>query len=286
LLVVCPQCTKVYHIDPAELPAAKMVDRKKNGKGWYLSCQYCFHQWFYKAHSGFSWFDGSPPASGFGKTVVKTYPKFSDKTDLYNLHSEQIAVEEDRYNKQQMQKSYSPFFDKWDYKKDIVEEIGEKVEGSILYKSLFFFLISLIGFSAFYLLNPFFSDSRSSFVEESLALKVPDAQKYFLQMKVKDIHFETFEKEGKFFVKVQGVIINPLQTIEILPPLKISVLTACDGNSIAKNIKNGQPYCVLKSWEHQFDDPSIAENSQKEFSSTIEIASSESPIIKAEAIFS
>lgn len=286
MLVVCPQCTKVYHIDPAELPVAKMVDRKKNGKGWYLSCQYCFHQWFYKAHSGFSWFDGSAPPSGCGKTVVKTYPKFLDKTDLYALKSEQIGADENRYNKQQMQKSYSPFFDKWDYKRDVIEDIGEKVEGSILYKSLFLLLISLIIFSIFYLLHPFFEDTKSSFVEEHLALKVPSTQKYFLQMQVKDVHFETFEKDGLYFVKVQGVIFNPLQTAEILPPLKISVLTACDTNSIAKNIKNGSPYCILKSWELQFDDPSISENSQKEFSAIIEVPCPQSPIIKVEATFS
>lgn len=263
-----------------------MVDRKKNGKGWFLSCQYCFYEWFYKAHSGFSWFDGSPPASGFGKTVVKSYPRFSDKTNLYALKSDQISADEDRYNKLQMEKSYSPFFDKWNYKRDISEDIGEKVEGSILYKSFFLLLITLIIFLGFYLLNPFFDEKKSSFEHASLALKVPDAQKYFLHMKVKDVYFETFEKDGKFFVKVKGMIINPLQTSEILPPLKISVLTACDGNSIAKNIKNGQPYYVLKFFEHQFDDPSIAENSQKEFLTTFEVPCPESPIIKVDVAFS
>ena len=99
LLVVCPQCTKVYHVDPSELPEAKLVNRKKKAKGWYLSCQSCFHEWFHVSPGGFSWYEGGPPPERYGKTIVRTYPKFSDKTHITALKASELSQQQSKYNK-------------------------------------------------------------------------------------------------------------------------------------------------------------------------------------------
>lgn len=273
-------------MDPAELPEAKMVDRKKKGKGWYLSCQCCFHEWFHVAPAGFSWYEGGHLSQRYGKTIVKTYPKFSDKTEIDQLKVSQLAEQQTKYNQKRMGKSYSPFFDKWVHKTDIFDDMQEKVKSSLLYKTILMLLIFLIIFSACYILNPFQVFDEQQFMGKNLYSIVPESQKFFLQMQVKDICFEKIKENERVYLKVSGSILSPLNQEEILPPLKISVWTACDKNSIASSLSTGDPYCVVKAWEHEFEDPVIEAGAKKEFVTFQEIDDVDAKLLKVEATFS
>ena len=105
-------------------------------------------------------------------------------------------------------------------------------------------------------------------------------------MKVGNLAFEKIQKDERIYLKISGSILNPLEQAEILPPLKISVWTACAKNSISSSLSTGVPYCVAKAWEHKFEDPSIQAGAQKDFVSVHDISDVEDKILKIEAAFS
>lgn len=263
-----------------------MVDRKKKGKGWYLSCQYCFHEWFHQAPNGFSWYEGAPPPTSYGKTVSKSYPQFSNKTNLSHLKSSFSETDHHHYFHKKMRQSYSPFFDQWGYKEELIDTVQEKVKSSIFYKTILILLILLLSVMLIYIFFPSTNNTLTSFVKSDLGYHIPEHQKYFLQMQIQNVTHSITEKDNKKYITVCGTILNPLAHDEILPPLKILAYTACHPDSIAHNISQKEPYCLLAQWEHALDDPSIPAGQEKSFSAEYELPESNSPIIKIEARFS
>jgi hypothetical protein len=253
LIIVCPKCSKAYHVDPNEMPIAKMADRKKKGKGWFLSCQYCFHEWWHSAPHGFTWYEGGSQTVSFGKTIAPFPYKFNDCTNLESLKNREPTEQEKKERQHQllMQNSYSPFYDTGTEKG--VSIIKEKVATSITYKIIVVFLLGLICVSIAVFFNFIKIEKTSSFLIGDIKSTIQNNQKNILSMQINNITFEKNMKTDHQSIHVKGEILNLRPTKEILPKLKISVWGMCPSKTIASSLSGGEPYCLIKSWEHDFN---------------------------------
>lgn len=250
MLISCPKCGKAYRVDPNELPTAQKS--KQKGEGWFLSCQHCFHEWWFKATKGFTWYDGGLPPEHFGKTVARTPSHFEDKTDLSALKRNRPhqSEEETTYHSKIMSQEYSPFNEGFIYDADLskkAKKLSEKAKSSFFVRTVISILIGVVGLSLAYAFGLFYLEDTAKIV--SSPLKVPDEQKLFLGLRIEN---KTFASD-KLGLTVKGQVVNPSDKSRVLKNLKLSAWFACEKDSIAKNIVDGEPYCLAKSWIHSLE---------------------------------
>lgn len=254
MLISCPKCAKAYRVDPSELPTAQKI--KSKGEGWFLSCQHCFHEWWFKAPKGFTWYDGGIQPEHFGKTVARTPSYFEDKTDLSSLKKRTPTQKEvDRaYHNKIMNEEYSLFNEGFIPDPELsknIKTLSEKMKTSFFTKSIVFLLIGIICSSLAYIFGFLHFEDTSQ--EISKPLVVPETQKLFLGLKVEKQSFE-MTKTG---LLVKGKIFNPSPKEQNLSDLKFSAWSACEADSIAQNIAGGEPYCLAKAWIHPLTQKTI-----------------------------
>ncbi|CAO5675802.1 MAG: hypothetical protein HEEMFOPI_00935 [Holosporales bacterium] len=282
MIIACPKCSKLYHVNPAELPAAKMADRKKKGKGWFLSCQYCFHEWWQVSPKGFSWYEGGEQTISYGKTVSPSPLRFDDHTNLESLkyHEPTEAEKKALYHEQVMQNSYSPFYDHPSFSESNKgpTALEEKIQTSPFYKIVIAFLMGIILVAICVFFNLIKIEKTSSFVEQYIQNNVPQNQKLIIGMHINDIQYSVEKHHDRQDIIVSGQILNPASNAEKLQNLKISVWGNCKSQTIASSLATSEPYCLIKSWEYSFKEGHIKANDTICFHSKGSIGISEVPL--------
>jgi hypothetical protein len=267
MIVVCPQCAKEYRVDPAELPPAKSSQYKNLGKGWWLSCRYCFKEWWFHAPKGFSWYEGGVPPEQYAKTVVKKSSRFEDKTDLTALQvNRPSTAETDYYHHQNMMlEEYTPYAER---PEDVMElqELRSKKPLKIFLFILFVLSCSVLGF----FLKPFWMEDTKSYVNQTVALTPPKNQKDILALKITDVQYDVVEKQDKKQIVIRGKIHNLKPESVPIPKLRMNIWGPCKPDSLASQMKVADekiPHCLVKSWDESNDNGTIKADSFVQFES-------------------
>lgn len=247
MLVSCPRCAKIYHIEPAELPAPVKMNRK--GKGWFLSCQYCFHEWWFQSPQGFTWYEGGEPPMHFGRTIVRKQPKFIDQTNIHTLKNpDQSDPTAQKYHDEMLTESYSPFHDTA-AKEEGHSFVNEKAESSFFYKPTLAFLC-IVALALFYYTfsgRLFQKESVSSFFEKH----IPKNQKDVLTMNVANVRYSVVKDSQQQSIHIQWDVINSSQQEEKVPTVQIHILGPCQKNEISSSLETEKTLCILKSWNQE-----------------------------------
>ncbi|MBP9753317.1 MAG: hypothetical protein KBD31_05910 [Proteobacteria bacterium] len=259
-----------------------MADRKKKGKGWFLSCQYCFHEWWQTSPKGFSWYDGGEQTISYGKTVAPSPLRFHDHTNLDALKYRELTEAEKKalYHQQVMENSYSPFYDHPSFNESDkgLTILEEKIKTSFVYKAFIVFLMCLLILSIAVFFNFIKIENTVPFVQNLMQNNVPANQKLILGLQINDVKYEVQHCDDGQNIIVSGTVLNPSTTEEKLTPLKISIWGNCKTKTIASSLSSGEPYCLIKSWEYTFKEATIKENGILSFETTGTIDRDEHPL--------
>lgn len=293
MIISCSKCGKAYHVDPAELPQAKIrnhqgIHHDDRKPGWFLSCQHCLHEWWFDAPQGFSWYDGGRQPDHYGKTVVRAPTKYYDHTDLSGLYADSLSAAEydQAYHDRVMQEAYSPFNDVGAFTElPVMHELQERAKVSSTYKTILLLLIAIISLALAYAFGYFTIIQTVPLVQNGQPLNIDDSQKYFLGLNIQHVQFfSVCEKEGAILT-VTGIILNPSDETKMLPQLNLKAWTACDNTSLVKNLTQGSPYCLAKAWTHSLIQKEIKSKESVPFQTQVSIPL-DSKILKIDVAFS
>ncbi|CAO5679807.1 MAG: hypothetical protein NEHIOOID_01115 [Holosporales bacterium] len=246
MLVSCPRCAKVYHIAPAELPSP--IKMNKKGKGWFLSCQYCFHEWWFQSPQGFTWYEGGEPPAHFGRTIVRKQAKFIDQTNIDYLKNPQSAYSESstQYQDAQLTQEYTPFHDEG---AKVLGRDTHKTERSIFFKPFMAFLIVFNMALIYYVLDGSFFKKKD--ISALFQRFIPKSQKDLMLLSIGHINHQIIKDATQQTVHIKWELLNSKEQSESFPKMTVKILGFCQKNEIQTSFQSDDLLCILKAWDHE-----------------------------------
>lgn len=247
MLVSCPRCAKVYHVAPAELPSP--IKMNKKGKGWFLSCQYCFHEWWFQSPQGFTWYEGGEPPAHFGRTIVRKQPKFIDQTNIGALKNPQAEVNEEKsiFHNEQLTQEYTPFHDQG--AKIAAHYPLAKTERSMFFKPFLAFLIVFNAALLYYVVDGTFFKKKD--VASFLKNIVPKSQKSLVLLSIQQLDHHIVKDATQQTIHIKWDVVSSKENPEPFPKMNIQILGFCQKNNIQTSFQSEDLLCILKAWDHE-----------------------------------
>lgn len=292
MIITCPKCAKAYRVDPAELPPAQMqqashISQHRRQLGWYLSCKHCLHEWWFNAPKGISWYNGGRQVEQFGKTVAKTFTKYQDHTDLSGLYAYNPSAQEfnQQYHDRVMRQEYSPFNDVGAYQNiPIMNKFEERVKTSLGFKMGVSFFVVIVALFLGYIFGYVRIQPTATYVSHDLSDSIPPTQSFFFNLAVDELTFKIQCEGDQGYLSVKGLIKNTTKDIKSAPPMRFKAWAFCDQKSLVKNLTQGNPYCLVKTWVHTLPNQQIKPNESIAFETKIAVPTDQE-ILKVDSEF-